>query len=62
MEEMTLEEAKKVIEIYGIDADRYISENIKHFMDDENNPSDNSYNLNEYFKTCLRVVVSNGLK
>lgn len=58
--ELTLEEAQKVIKEYGITPDAYMAANLNHFMSGSE-PDDNSVELDSYYTHCLQIVVNNGL-
>jgi hypothetical protein len=58
--ELTLEEAQKVIKEYGITPDAYMAANLNHFMNGAE-PDDNSVELYSYYTHCLQIVVNNGL-
>jgi len=53
----TLEEARKLINEYGVDEDGYIMKNIEQDMD-----GDNSITLSRYFRECINLVVNVGMQ
>ena len=57
MNSPTLEEARKLINEYGIDEDSYIMKNIEQDMD-----GDDSITLSRYFRECINLVVNVGLQ
>lgn len=61
MEEITLEQARKIIDEYGIDPADYISAHFRQFMNGDM-ADDNSVESYNYHQKCLRLVVNEGLK
>jgi hypothetical protein len=57
MNSPTLEEARKLINEYGIDEDNYILKNIEQDIN-----GDNSIRLGGYFRECINLVVNVGLQ
>lgn len=60
--EITFEDAKNIIETYGIDEDEYIMQHYHQFMNGNNDADDNTIESSKYFRECLKIIVAEGLK
>ena len=58
MNSPTLDEARELVREYGIDEDSYITQNIEHDVEND----DNSIKLSKYFRECIGLIVDEGMK
>ena len=61
MKEVSIEEAVKTINEWGVDCDNFVAHNYRQSLV-SGEPTDDSVELSEYFLNCLKVVCDLGIK